>query len=187
MMIVSFSWIMKISWNVHEQRKESYDTKKKNFFYEQERTTCSRTTECEWFVDDYDRKTMNSSDNRWCSEEFDRSVDVITCWRISQEFFVQYAIVINSEVLSDGRRLSNYRMLSLWEMKRSVFSFISICSSWSSLSWVTRGYSLNSECMSAMRKADDSHANFREIALKVDSLNCSDAHTAATRIVWDAV
>ncbi len=146
-MIVSFSWIIKISWNVHAQKKESYNTRK--IFYEQEKMTCSRTTECEWFVNDYDReKTMTSSNNRWCSEEFDRSIDVITCWRISQESFVQYVKVINSEVFLDERRLFNYRMLLLWEIKRSVSSFISICSPWSSLSWVTRGYSLNTTCES---------------------------------------
>ncbi len=92
-----------------------------------------------------EKKTMNSSDSRWCSEGFDRSVDAITCWRISQESFIQCVKMINSKVLLDERRLSNYRMLLLREMKRSVSSFISICSSWSSLSWVTRGYPLNNQ------------------------------------------
>jgi hypothetical protein len=46
---------------------------------------------------------------------------------------------------------------------------------------------LRHECKNVMRRTDDSHTDFREIVLRTDLLNCSDAHTAATRIVWNAV
>jgi hypothetical protein len=37
-----------------------------------------------------------------------------------------------------------------------------------------------------MRKTNDSHVDAREIALKIDFLNCLNAHTIATSIAWDA-
>ncbi len=38
-----------------------------------------------------------------------------------------------------------------------------------------------------MRRTNDLHADAREIALKADSLNCSNAHITATLIAWNVV
>jgi hypothetical protein len=96
MMIVSFNWIMKASWDFHAQKKkESYDSKK--FWNKKKWLVHERLNVNDSSMITIKRKTMNSSDNRWCSEEFDRfSVDVITCWRKSQESFVLSCNMMNS-------------------------------------------------------------------------------------------
>ncbi len=67
--------------------------KQKKKFVEQERTTCSRAIECEWFVDDYDKKNK-----RWILQTVDDAqknsiVSVLMlslAEKILLEFFVWY-------------------------------------------------------------------------------------------------
>jgi hypothetical protein len=67
--------------------------KQKKNFLEQKRATCSRSIECEWFVDDYNKE------ERWILQTVDDAqknrivqVDAIICWKKSFESFVQYVI-----------------------------------------------------------------------------------------------
>ncbi len=67
-----------------------------------------------------------------------------------------------------------------FDEQRRFYLFAFLSCSFYAIVW------LHHEYKNAMRKTDDSHADAREIALRIDFLSCLNAHTTATSTTWDA-